>query len=297
MIINAGNLAILFRAFKTNFQKGFEEAQSLWDRVATLVPSGTETEDYGWLGNVPGMREWIGDRVINNLKQSDYSIRNKEFELTVGVKRTKIDDDSYGIYAPLMESLGYSAKTHPDELVFALLAAGFATLCYDGQYFFDVDHPVAQADGSTASVSNMQAGAGNPWYLLATQRPLKPIIYQERKKPNFVTLIKDEDPNVFFKNQYVYGVDKRCNVGYGFWQMAFASKDTLNDTNFNAAMAAMSAFKGDYGKPLGITPNLLVVGPSNRAPAKTVVEVEKNAAGADNINFKAVDIMVCPWLP
>ena len=53
---------------------------------------------------------------------------------------------------------------------------------------------------------------------------------------------------------------------------------------------------GTVGQPLGVMPNLLVVGPSNRAAAKTVIEAEKNAAGASNINYKAVDIMVCPWL-
>ena len=63
-----------------------------------------------------------------------------------------------------------------------------------------------------------------------------------------------------------------------------------------AVNEAMMAFKSDEGRPLGIMPNLLVVGPTNRAAAKTVIEVEKNAAGADNINYKAVDILVVPWL-
>jgi phage major head subunit gpT-like protein len=296
MIINSGNLAILFRAFNAAFQRGFDGISPLWPRVATEVPSTTGTEDYGWLGSIPGMREWIGDRYINNLKQHDYSIKNKDFELTVGVPRPKVEDDQYGVYAPMFESLGQSANEHPDQLVFALLAAGFATACYDGQYFFDTDHPVIQPDGSTESVSNMQAGAGNPWFLLDTRRPLKPLILQRRKKPQFVRKDQPTDDNVFTRNELVYGVDDRKNVGFGFWQMAFGSKDTLDDANFNAAMSAMGAFQNDHGKPLGVMPNLLVVGPSNRANAKTVVEAEKNAAGASNINYKAVDIMVCPWL-
>lgn len=296
MIINSTNLAILFRSFKAQFQKGFGRAASQWGRVATLVPSTTAVEDYGWLGDIPGMREWIGDRIIRNLAQHDYSIRNKKFELTVGVDRDKIEDDSYGIYAPMFEMLGQSADEHPDELVFALLAAGFETPCFDGQYFFDTDHPVIQAGETTASVSNMQTGSGKPWFLLDTRRPLKPLIFQDRKKAKFVGLFKEDDQNVFFQDKYIYGVDSRCNVGFGFWQMAFGSMADLDETNFNTAIASMGAFKGDYGKKLAVMPNLLVVGPSNRAAAKTVIEAEKKASGASNINYKAVEIMVCPWL-
>ncbi|MDH5525213.1 MAG: Mu-like prophage major head subunit gpT family protein [Desulfobulbaceae bacterium] len=296
MIINSANLAILFRAFNAAFQRGFTGVTPLWNKVATMVPSTTGTEDYGWLGQIPGMREWIGDRHIHNLKQHDYSIKNKKFELTVGVPEEKVDDDQYGVYAPMMETLGQSANEHPDQLIFALLAAGFSTLCYDGQYFFDTDHPVLQEDGTEASVSNMQAGAGNPWFLLDTRRPLKPLILQMRKKPNFVRKDRPEDDNVFTRGELIYGVDDRKNVGFGFWQMALGSKDTLDATNFDLAMAAMGAFKGDHGKPLGVMPNLLVCGPSNRAKAKAVVEAERLASGASNTNFKAVDVLVVPWL-
>ncbi|PLX49122.1 MAG: hypothetical protein C0613_08345 [Desulfobulbaceae bacterium] len=296
MIINSGNLAILFKAFNAAFQRGFGGVSPLWDKVATMVPSTTGSEEYGWLGDIPGMREWIGDRHIHNLKGHDYAIKNKKFELTVGVPRDKVEDDQYGVYSPMMEMLGQSANQHPDELVFALLAAGFATECYDGQYFFDTDHPVIQADGTEGSVSNMQAGAGTPWYLLDTRRPLKPLILQRRKTPEFVRQDDAKDDNVFNRDELVYGVDDRKNVGFGFWQMAFGSKDTLDATNFDAAMAAMGAFKGDHGKPLGVMPNLLVVGSGNRAAAKAVIEAERLANGASNTNFKAVDVLVVPWL-
>ena len=44
------------------------------------------------------MREWIGDREIQNLSASDYTIKNKDYELTVGVDRNDIEDDTLGIY-------------------------------------------------------------------------------------------------------------------------------------------------------------------------------------------------------
>ena len=296
MIINASAIASATRGFKAVFQRGFDSVAPMYAQVATTVPSSTLIEDYGWIGDIPGMREWVGDRQIHNLTQHEYSIRNKDFELTVGVDRNRFEDDQYGIFSPMMESLGYEARIHPDKLVFALLAAGFTTNCYDGQYFFDTDHPVLDKDGAAQSGSNFQTGSGNAWYLLDTRRPLKPIIFQDRKKPTFVLLNRETDEQVFMSKKFLYGVDSRCNVGYGFWQMAFGSKDTLSATNFEANCAAMGAFKKDGGDPLGVKANLLVVGPSNLAAARKVIEAQQLASGASNTNYKAVDILEVPWL-
>jgi hypothetical protein len=71
-----------------------------------------------------------------------------------------------------------------------------------------------------------------------------------------------DDANVFHKKQFLYGVDGRCNVGFGFWQFAFASKQALDVAHFAAAFAAIEGMKGDYGRALGIKPTHLVVPPS-----------------------------------
>lgn len=291
MQINAANLAILYKGFNTAFQSGFAGVTPSWEKIATLVPSTTDTEDYAWLGEWPDLREWIGDRQVKGLSASEYTIKNKSFESTVGIKRAKLEDDKYGIYTPMMEEMGRAAAAHPDKLIYGLLAAGFTTPCFDGQYFFDVDHPVGNG-----FVSNMQAGSGNPWFLLDTSRKLKPLIWQKRKDYKFVAMTKDDDESVFMRDEYRYGVDGRGNVGFGFWQMAFGSKATLDAAGFNAAYAAMMAQNSDQGRPLGITPTLLVVGPSNRAAALEVVKAERDAVGATNINQNAVDVLVCPWL-
>ncbi len=297
MDINATNLQALYRAFNTAYQRGFSGVPSMWPRIATLVPSGASQEDYGWLGDIKSLREWIGDRVINSISQHVYSVKNKHFELTQGVDRDKIEDDQVGIYTPLFEFMGDSAARHPDELIFALLLLGFTTNCYDGQYFFDTDHPVVQADQTTASVSNYQAGTGNAWFLLDTSRPLKPLIFQQRKKPNFVAMNQETDTNVFMRNEYLYGIDCRDNAGFGFWQMAFGSKDTLDASNFESAYDAMTGFKKDNGQPLGIKPNLLVVGSTNASAGRKIIEAQLINGGDSNTNFKRVELLECPWLP
>lgn len=291
MLINRENLTAMYNGFKTAFNKVFASVQPLWNQVATLVPSSAKTENYGWLGEFPRLREWIGDRQIKSIAASGYAITNKKFEASIGIPRDDIDDDSYGLFTPLFQEMGHAAATHPDELVFALLAAGFTTLCHDGQYFFDTDHPVGEG-----TVSNHGGGAGTPWFLLDTSRPLKPLIFQKRRDYALKSMTDAGDEAVFMRDEYRYGVDARGNVGYGFWQLAYGSKQTLDGTNYGAARAAMMSQKSDAGRPLGVKPNLLVVPPSLEAAAFAVVQAEKLANGADNPYYNSAKVLVVPWL-
>ncbi|ELY1986522.1 Mu-like prophage major head subunit gpT family protein [Vibrio harveyi] len=296
MITSGANLSILYTAVKANFQQGRDMYTPMWEKVATLVSSTTSTETYAWLGEFTRLREWIGERQVNRMKLHGYTLANKKFEATEGIPRDYVEDDTYGVMMPKFQDMGYAAESHPDEMVFALLAAGFTTKCYDGQFFFDTDHPVGD-EGATESVSNMQAGSKNPWFLLDTSRPLKPLIYQRRKDYNLTNKTDAADSDhVYMLDEFLYGVDARGNWGFGFWQQAFGSKDTLNDANFDSAVQKMMEFKSDKGRPLGIKPSLLIVGPSNRAAGKALIEAEKKANGADNTNFKAVELLVVPWL-
>ena len=150
MQINRNNLRTLYTGFQTAFQGAFDGAPRDHLQIALEVPSTTSEEEYGWLGQTTRFREWIGDRVIQNVKQHGYTIKNRTYEDTVGVPREAIEDDRYGVYTPLMAQLGQDAAEHPPELTFGLLAAGFATPCYDGQFFFDTDH----VEGDSGSQSN-----------------------------------------------------------------------------------------------------------------------------------------------
>jgi phage major head subunit gpT-like protein len=296
MIINSGNLRTLGVAFNAAFKTGLGMAESRRGIVSTEVPSTTGKEEYGWLGKFPSMREWVGDRVINNLKTYDYSIKNKDFEATVEVDRNDIEDDNIGVYTPMFQEMGISAVQHPDSLVFQMLKAGFATLCYDGQFFFDTDHPVLDANGVEQSVANTDGGAGTPWFLIDDSRALKPVIFQNRKKAQFVSLDRPDDPNVFNRKKFIHGVDARYNVGFGFWQMAWGSKQTLDDAHYGAARAAMMGMTGDYGRPLGVRPRVLVVPPSLESAGLKLLNNELGTGGETNEWKGTARLEVVEWL-
>jgi len=154
MLINKENLVGVFLNLKTTFNKAFEAAPSQWSQTAMLVPSGSSQNNYDWLDRFPKMRKWIGEKAVKALKANTYAVVNDDFEATVSVRRNDIEDDNLGIYAPMAQDAGYSAKTLPDEIVADLKNNAFVNKCYDGQYFYDTDHPVEDGQGNVSSVSN-----------------------------------------------------------------------------------------------------------------------------------------------
>ena len=262
---------------RKEFQNGFAGVEPEWNKFASMVNSTTSRETYAWLDDFPAMREWIGDRHRKELKERAYQVRNRDFEATIRVDRNKFMDNELGTYSTVANSLGMSAAENPDILCFETLLKGNSNECYDGQNFFDTEHPVGKG-----LVSNYQDGGGNPWFLLCTTRPLKPIIYQQRKKADLVARLDPTSDNVFDRREYEWGADSREAAGYGFWQMAFMSKATLTPENYEAARAAVSSFKSDEGKPLGLVPNLLVCGPSLEGDAREILMSERTTGGQTN---------------
>ncbi len=296
MILNQASLQSIYKGFKTVFQEAYTGAPVHYEEVGTIVPSSASEEEYKWLGRVPRLQEWVGERTIQNLAAYSFVIKNKDWEATIELDRNDIEDDQIGIYRPLIASLGVAARQHPDEILFDLLSAGFTNTCYDGQFFFDTDHSEGgsgtQSNKGTAALSatsyqdayaammsiNDDQGeplgvtpsllvvppqlratalqileaehlsngetninrhsakllvaprlASNPnyWFLLDTSKPIKPLIFQQRQVPEFVSQDQPDDESVFMHRKFRYGVSCRDNAGYGLWQLAYGSIGTI----------------------------------------------------------------------
>ena len=291
MDINAANLSYLFKGYSLAFKGALESAQnaSLYTRIARVVPSSGESNTYPSLGNMPKMREWIGPRVVKQLDAFDYRLVNKKYEDTVEVPREKIEDDQYAMFGDEVAELGRACGELPGDAIFSALRDGSAagSLCYDNQPFFSASHPVGES-----TETNWAGGSGDLWVLLDTSRRIKPMIWQERIKPMITPRMRESDDNVFWEDKYIVGARARGVAGYGLWQCAYGSKQTLDSSSFNAALAQMGSLKNDEGADLGIKPNLLLVNYANRAAAEAVLNAQFLANGASNINYKAVDLLV-----
>ncbi len=105
------------------------------------------------------------------------------------------------------------------------------------------------------------------------------------------------DDNVFDRKEFVYGTDARHNVGFGFWQFAWGSKQTLDADHYATARSALMSMKGDHGRPLGIKPRLLVVPPALEGAANRLMTNDNLANGASNEWKGTAEVMVCPGSP
>ncbi|MDM9647746.1 Mu-like prophage major head subunit gpT family protein [Rhizobium sp. S163] len=294
-VITPELLAAAQRGFRTSFQAGFAGVKAMYESVATVVQSNSSEEIYGWLGDIPKLREWIGDRHVKALESKGYSISNRKFEATIGVKRDDIEDDKLGLYAKRFEMLGNSAASHPDEITFELVNGAFSMTCYDGQNFFDTDHPVGKP-GSTQSVSNSQGGSGTPWILADLSRPLKPFIFQKRRDYSFVAKEDGKtSDHVFMRDEYLYGTDARVAAGFGFWQMAFGSKEDLDKQSLKDAYTALASFTDDEGRKLGIKPTHLIV-PTTYLFAARELLLAAQIDGTTNTMANLVQIIEAPLL-
>ncbi|MCG9027374.1 Mu-like prophage major head subunit gpT family protein [Laribacter hongkongensis] len=300
MVINEGTIKAIYANLKLTFNQSADEAKPEWPSIATKIPSAGRSSNYVWMGQFPRLREWLGDRQISNLSAHSYTIQNRKFESTIKIRREDIEDDNLGVFKPLFQEMGNAAAHHPDELLYELIRSGFGATCFDGRPFFDESHPV-KIKNKDEVMSNYQPPSGNDeaspaWFLLDASRPLKPFIMQERSPYKLVSLTNENDRDVFMRGEYLFGVDGRLNVGFAFWQQAFASKRPLTAENFNSLYSSMTSQKSDEGRPLGIKPNILLVGSSNREAAFYIAKAERLANGASNPNYGLLDVIVTPHL-
>ncbi|HDL6181186.1 TPA: Mu-like prophage major head subunit gpT family protein [Mannheimia haemolytica] len=296
-------LKALDTAFRKEFSAGLKVLEPQWGTVAMKVSSSTATNTYAWLGQFPKMQEWVGDRQIKNMQAQGMTIENKLFESTVAVPRTAIEDDQVGLFTPMVKQAAQSAAELPDDLVFSLLKKGKTTLCYDGQNFFDTDHPVYQnvdGTGTSKTQSNITTGSasGKPaFYVLDDSQAIKPLIWQERTTPEIETKFDpSESDHVFMKDQYLWGVRARGNAGFGFWQLIHRVEDSeLNSETLEKVLTAMRTLKGDGDKQLNIRPTTLLVPPSLELAARKLLEAEL-IDGTTNTLKGVLKVVVNPFI-
>jgi phage major head subunit gpT-like protein len=292
MLVNLETVMLLHTMYSAAFQTGLTRADVSYAEISTTVPSNNKSNYYAWLGDMGDVREWLGDRVVDEMAGHDYTIKNKTWEKTIAVLREDIEDDTYGLYSPMAENLGFVSRTHRSRLMWQLIIDGESGLSYDGKPFFANDHKTD--DGPTQS--NLTAGAGPGWYVMDLSRPLKPLIFQMRREMELVSLTKPDDANVFWTKKFLWGVDGRYNGGYGFWQTAHKSKAELNEANLATVRQKMRTLKDAKGQLLAMNPTTLVVGPSLETTAEKLINNMVLANGESNITKGKYKLIVSPYL-
>ncbi len=171
MAVGAGDLnAVLMKGLKALFMKEFNQLWSVagWRELVTFVNSKTREEVYPWLGDLPQVREWLGPRQARTLASGDFSIVNKKWESTIGVARDDIEDNQIDGVKIRISEMASKMAAFPESLVWnfilgALSSAAAPYLCYDGQGFFDTDHPAPDGGSVQSNKVTVALTSANLW--------------------------------------------------------------------------------------------------------------------------------------
>ncbi|MCP3684548.1 MAG: hypothetical protein GY861_17925 [bacterium] len=151
------NNLLLEKGLRAEFMKAFNNGEDPQDVIPMIMTtqSNSDQEKYGWLGEVPQMREWLDERQLSGLPDYDYTIPNKDYEATLKVNRNVMDDDQLGATKVRVRDLSSRARTHSRKLFFDQLIAGDTEFGYDGVPFFSASHME-----SGAAQDNTYTGTG-----------------------------------------------------------------------------------------------------------------------------------------
>ncbi len=145
-------------AIRTAFEALKGQVTSDLTLLATFDDSDSDLNLYPFLAQFPQFREWVGQRMVHGLKERSYTITSKDYELTVGFDRNALDDAKSITKQLVLGGIVDESRRLPLKLIIDAIKNGTTALGYDGQFFFDTDHPT-DLDTVTGTQSNYQATA------------------------------------------------------------------------------------------------------------------------------------------
>lgn len=145
---HAAKLAAAEQSFRAVFYEALEETQAKWQALISLLAMtlrtpGVSQETHRWLGPVPQMVKWEGDRRIGKLAAEGFTIVNYDWANGFEIDIPSLRRDKLGQYNGKVKQLAQRGYLHQLKLLVDLLNGGFAADSYDGVTFFNNAHPGA----------------------------------------------------------------------------------------------------------------------------------------------------------
>lgn len=247
-----------------------------------VPPKGRQRiQRIAWGEAFPQLREWVGDRVLQNVFGEEITLETKAYEMTYPIDRVDAELD------------GDAALLQPKDIA-AKIMAGYAVgiadlvydplrknqLSYDSQNMFDTDH--THPDGSTGSnvldlsdASISRSATGNPTMDEAARelRRAMALLQVNRKLRGRIRMVGDVALAVVVKSD---------GTQYGYHQLLTEDKFPDGRTNALAGKFALmrddSPESGDEKKvdfimadPGGVRPSILM---EVQRPGPVVVDLQ-----------------------
>lgn len=158
MLLVPESIITLEKGFSLLFEKAYnaDAIPVTWDQKAERVDTpGIEINVYGWIAEMPRFRKWIGARLAKRLAARTHQIRNEPYEFSYAIGRDDIKYDRFGMFSGHFTRAGVAARLWYDQMLSAVQLVGHTTKCYDGQFFYDTDHPRDPDDPGSPTFPNL----------------------------------------------------------------------------------------------------------------------------------------------
>lgn len=162
MTVTQAELQRIYQNLNKAFMGALEEHPDIFTAQTMTANSTTAANLYPYLGNLPGVREWVGPRVLNELATRLVSLPNKDWELSFQMKEHDIEDalgsadgGFLNAWALIAAGYGEAYRVHRNSHYTDVLVGGLTeTWQVDGQYFYDSDHPLNPDNPGGSTFSN-----------------------------------------------------------------------------------------------------------------------------------------------
>jgi phage major head subunit gpT-like protein len=159
--LDAHKIEAAYVGFHKTFNNRLQKADSIYQKLATVVQTSDLIDRQVWLSSTPKMRRWVGDKVLNKLRAESHPIVTHPHEASLELPKHDILNDKLGLWMPKVNDMVDAYQWALDELCVAMLCAGVAGTdlgaAYDGQNLIDTDHTALSIGG--ASQTNHVGGA------------------------------------------------------------------------------------------------------------------------------------------
>jgi phage major head subunit gpT-like protein len=225
--VNIDLFTVQMRTEFLNSMQAVPAKEPPWQRFTLVVGSTGRTENQAWMTPAPGISQYAGHRRFARLDQIKYTLENLEFDGGFSVSNRDVADDIIGGWKLRFQDLGEKARVFPGRWVLQRLAQGATRPCFDGTNLFATAHnqggypagaPAGFGGGGnsfTYTSANSADGVVNKVVFMLHYGPLKPMIYQNRKGPEFQT--DAGTPESSKAKQSNYWIDMEGEAGYGMW--------------------------------------------------------------------------------
>jgi phage major head subunit gpT-like protein len=144
--------------YYSRLQATAEQYRAQAELLCSIVQSTEEKIVLRWLGELPVLRKWLGDRKVVEIAAKAWEFMMADFEATVRIHENDLKYDRLQFIRPHVGELARQTNKLPLRETSALLCDGFAgalMLCYDGYPLFSANH----ANGSNVGTADFDATA------------------------------------------------------------------------------------------------------------------------------------------